>query len=195
MKKQFEQTDEELLREAFVANLPVTLVRRRRASIRRACRAFVAVVPGESILNHTHSTQWISAWRTELRGLAARTIKGLLCSLYAWWKWLFRQGEIDDNVLDFVACERLVAEDVPPLVLRSNLQRHIAEHLGGMRSVSDHTRESTRYGSRISTCSSIRTTGSHLRGLGSPSVRTFWVHGSGPFAQPVHAAALCRPQA
>lgn len=142
MKKRFGQSDEDRLRESFVTTLPVALVRRRRVSIQRACGAFGAVVPGESILNHSHSTQWVSAWKTELRGFAPETIKGILCSLYAWWKWLFRQGEIDDNVLDFVACERLAAEDVPPLVLRTNLQRQIAEHLASMPSVSDHTRES-----------------------------------------------------
>jgi len=142
MKKRFEQSGEDILRERFVATLPVPVARRRRASIRRACCAFRAVFPGESILNHSHSTQWLSAWKTEFRGLAPATIHRLLCSLYAWWKWLFRHGEIDDNVFEFVACERLAVEEMPPLVLRSNLQRHIAEHLASIPSVSDHTRES-----------------------------------------------------
>lgn len=144
MKKRFEHSDEERLREQFIESRPVSAVHSRRSQIRRACQVFREVSPGDSILNHTYSTAWANAWRQRLEGYAPATRISMLWSMFGWWKWLFEERVIEDNVLDLVPCERLAVEELPPLVLRCNLQRLGAEHIAGLDGVSDRSRESYR---------------------------------------------------
>ena len=142
MRKRFEHSDEAALREQFIERQPVRAVYQRRSRIRRACQVYRDAFPGDSILNNTHTTEWADAWRQQLGGHAQATRRGLLWALFGWWKWLFEQRLIDDNVLDLVPCERLAVEEMPPLTLRCNLQRLVAEHIAGIDGVSDQSRAS-----------------------------------------------------
>ncbi len=141
MKQRFEHSAEERLREQYIFDHPVRAVPTRRYHIRKACRAFCQAFPNDSILNHTHSTEWATAWRLQLVGITPGSRMKLLWGLFGWWKWLFEKRVIDDNVLDLVSCERLGIEEMAPLVLRCNLQRMSADHISNLDSISDGSRQ------------------------------------------------------
>jgi integrase/recombinase XerD len=144
MKQRFKHADEERLREQFIGSHPVRAIHPRRSNIRRACEGYREAFPGDSILNHTHSTEWVSAWRKQFEYLSPSTRIDLMWALFAWWKWLFEERIIDDNILDLVPCERIAVEDLPTLILGCNLQRLIADHIAQLDGVSARSRESYR---------------------------------------------------
>lgn len=129
MMQRFDEAAETHLQEAFLLARPVQSLHQQRSRIHRSCQVFREDHPGDSILNHTHTTEWIPAWTARLIGLKRATRLGMLQTVFTWWKWLFGQRVIDDNVLDYLSCRKLVDGSELPLVLRCNLQRHVAEHL------------------------------------------------------------------
>ncbi len=129
MIRRFDEAVETHLQEAFIRARPVQSVDQQRSRIHRSCQVFREDHPGDSILNHTHTAEWIPAWTIRLSKLTPGTRIGMLQTVFAWWKWLFGQRIIDDNVLDYLSCRKLAVGSERPLVLRCNLQRHIAEHL------------------------------------------------------------------
>jgi hypothetical protein len=142
MSARFDAAADDRLREEFVES------RRRsakglsnlRSEIRCSCVVFRELFPGDSILNHTHTTEWAPPWNARLVDLAAATRINRLWSLYEWWRWLFDRRLIDSNVLELVACKRVAIDAAAPLTLRCRLQRHVAEHLDGL-GIAAHTRE------------------------------------------------------
>ncbi len=142
MKRRFDEAAEERYREEFVVARGIRSVYGLRSHIRRSCLTFRDLFPGDSILHHTHSTEWVKPWVARLAARSVATRTNYLWALYEWWAWLFERRVIDDNVLEFVACEKLAVDAVPPLVLRCNLQRQIVGHLDGLARVSTRSRES-----------------------------------------------------
>lgn len=144
MSARFNEVAETELREEFVEtghSRSAKGLSNLRSEIRCSCVVFRELFPGDSILNHTHTTEWTRPWNARLAHLAVATRINRLWSLYQWWAWLFDRRLIDSNVLELVACKRLAIDAVPPLTLRCQLQRHVAEYLDGLTGVTAHTRE------------------------------------------------------
>ncbi|MBX7114353.1 MAG: tyrosine-type recombinase/integrase, partial [Myxococcaceae bacterium] len=145
MSQRFDEAAEEDLREEFVAasgDRGLSSVYGIRSNLRRTCLVFRELFPADSILNYTHTTEWARPWNARLATVVASTRISRLWTLYEWWAWLFDRHVIDSNVLEFVACEKLAVDAVPPLTLRCKLQRHAAKYLGGLTRVSARSRES-----------------------------------------------------
>jgi len=123
---------EEGLREEYIDASGVHAVHQLRSKLRRGCDAFRAVHPGQSVLGAGHTTRWVEVWNAHLGSLAYATRVSILWSLGQWFAWLFDQEIIDDNVLEYAACEKLAADLEPELTLHCNLQRHIHRHLDGL---------------------------------------------------------------
>lgn len=141
MSTRFDKTSEAELREEFVrtGHRSPNGLSNLRSEIRCSCVVFRELFPGDSILNHTHTTEWARPWNARLADLAVATRTSRLWSLNEWWTWLFDRHLIDSNVLELVVCKRLAIDAVPPLTLRCHLQRHVAEYLDGL-ALSDCTR-------------------------------------------------------
>ena len=142
MSSRFDDAAEAELREEFIQGRNIHNVYGLRSNIRRSCLAFREEFPGDSILNHTHTIKWVRPWNARLGECVVTTRISRLWSLYEWWAWLFDQRVLDDNVLEFVACEKLAIDAVPSLTLHCNLQRHSAEYVGGLARVSARSRDS-----------------------------------------------------
>ena len=146
MRGEFNHQDEDRLREQFFARQRQrwNWAAAQRSSIRRTCQAYRRAYPDDSILNHTHSTEWVSTWQQQVSGLAPASRMNQLHHVSDWWRWLFEERLIDDNVFALVDCERLAVEALPPLVLQCNLQRLTAEHLCGLDRVGPESRRAYR---------------------------------------------------
>lgn len=143
MKRPFDAADEDHLRETFITARGGTIAYpvNVRSVIRRSCLAFREVFPGDSILNHTHSTQWVLLWNARQPSRAYATRLNQLMMLGQWWQWLFKSHVIDNNVLEFVSCRQLARDLGPRLTLHCNLQRHIAEYLESRSDLRVRSRE------------------------------------------------------
>lgn len=144
MRRLFDEAAEQEFREAFIESrrgtrsAKVYLV---RSCIRCSCLAFREAFPADSILNHTHTIEWVAAWNARQSGCSVATRQYKLTMLGAWWRWLFERHVIDDNVLSFVSCVQLARDAVPLLTLRCNLQRHIGNYLESRSELAARTRE------------------------------------------------------
>lgn len=141
MTARFQISAETKLREEFVQARGIRNIHGLRSNIRRSCLAFCEANPGDSILNHTHTTEWVGSWNAKLTKYAVATRISRLWSLHEWWTWLFEKHVIDVNILEFVACEKLAVDAVPVLTMHCNLQRHADEFLAAMHRVSAHSRQ------------------------------------------------------
>jgi integrase/recombinase XerD len=146
MKRQFDHTAEQELREAFIAARGGTCgyVDTVRSHILCSCRVFRDLFPGDSILNHTETTGWVPAWNARQHEMSFSTRQTRLWALDTWWQWLFERHIIDDNVLKLVTISYLARNGTPRLTLRCNLQRCIAEYLESRSDLAAKTR--SRYG-------------------------------------------------
>lgn len=142
MNLRFDAAAEEELRETFIQARGIRAIRGLRSRIRRSCVTFQEVFPERSILNYTHTTEWVQPWNVRLGACVTATRVVRLSSLYEWWAWLFKRGTINSNVLEFVSCKKLAIDGVPPLTLHCNLQRHATEYLNGLARVSARSRDS-----------------------------------------------------
>jgi integrase/recombinase XerD len=143
MTARFDETSEAELREKFIgtSHRSINGIWNLRSEIRSSCLVYRELFPGDSILNHTDTTEWARPWNARLAGLAVATRINRLWSLYEWWAWLFDRRLIASNVLELVPCQKLAIDAVPPLTLRCQLHRHVTEYLDGLTGIAVHTRE------------------------------------------------------
>lgn len=142
MKPRFEEAAEQDLRDAFIAARGGTsgYANHARSCIRCSCLAFREAFPGDSILNHTHSTDWVRPWNARQARCSFGMRLNRLVALGGWWQWLFKRHVIDDNVFKFVSCVQLAQDMGPRLTLRCNLQRYITEYLESRSDLSSRSR-------------------------------------------------------
>jgi integrase/recombinase XerD len=124
VSRRFDEASEERLRERYIVSQEPACPYR----VARACAIFREAFPGDSLLDHTHTTKWARRWNVHAR-MVSTTRASYLSSLHGWWDWLFEQHIIEDNVLAFVSCVELAADATAPLTLRCNLHRHAVEYL------------------------------------------------------------------
>jgi integrase/recombinase XerD len=144
MRSRFDGAAEQELREAFIAARggSSAYVYQARSCIRRSCLAFREAFPEQSILDYTHTTEWVGAWNAVQTACAEGMRRNRLATVGAWWQWLFERRVIDDNVLEVISPRCQLARDgTPRITLRRNLQRHIVEYLGSRTDLSARTRE------------------------------------------------------
>ena len=143
MSTRFDEAAEQELRETFIESRDGTINRvyQIRSCIRRSCFAFREEFPSDSILNHTHTTEWVAAWNARQSGCSLGMRQNRLKVLCAWWQWLFERHVIEDNVLDSVSCVQLARDATPCLTLRCNLQHHIIDYLHSRSELAARTRE------------------------------------------------------
>jgi len=137
---EFGPATEQRWREEFLAQRRAA----ERHLLERCCAVFRAVLPGESILDRSHTTNWVRSWNAFLATRTASTRSHLLWSLDRWWAWLFDRRVLDANVLAFFSCQALAVDAVEPLTLRCNLHRHIDEHLRSLSRVTSNSIRSYR---------------------------------------------------
>jgi integrase/recombinase XerD len=144
MKPRFDEAAEQDFREAFIKARGGTRASANqvRSCIRCSCLAFREEFPADSILNHTHSTEWVRPWNARQAGCSFGMRLNRLQTLGGWWQWLFECRVIDDNVFKFVSCVQLARDAAPLLILRCNLRRYIAEYLQSRSDLSTRSRES-----------------------------------------------------
>jgi integrase/recombinase XerD len=143
MKPRFDKASEQDLRETYLAARGGTsaYAYEVRSCIRRSCHVFTEAFPRDSILNHTHTTEWVRLWNARQGGCGAGMRYNRLWALANWWQWLFERHVIDENVLEFAPCTQLARDGTPRLTLRCNLQRHIVEYLESRSDLSARSRE------------------------------------------------------
>jgi integrase len=144
MRSRFDGAAEHELREAFIAARggSSVYVYQARSCIRRSCLAFREAFPEESILDHTHTTEWVAAWNSVQTTCAEGMRRSRLTMVGAWWQWRFERRVIDANVLDVISpLSQLARDGTPRITLRRNLQRHIVEYLESQTGLSVRTRE------------------------------------------------------
>jgi hypothetical protein len=112
--------------------------------VRDSISIFRGIHPGESILSHAHSTEWIAPWCTAQKA-GRRVVRLRLQAVGRWLRWLFEERHIDDNVLGYVPATVALAAGSPMLVLRCNLQRSIETYLGERRLRRADSLKSYRY--------------------------------------------------
>jgi integrase/recombinase XerD len=144
MKLRFDEVAEQDLRKAFIRALDGTRASANqvRSCIRCACLAFREEFPGDSLLNHTHSTEWVRPWNARQARCSFGMRLNRLQALGGWWQWLFECRVIDDNVFKFVSCVQLARDTAPLLILRCNLHRYIAAYLQSRSDLSIRSRQS-----------------------------------------------------
>lgn len=195
----FDETAEQELREAFLTDRCGTnaYVSATRSCIRRSCLAFREEFPADSILNHTHTTEWVPGWSVRQRRCSVRMRRNRLTVLRAWWRWLFAGCLIDDNVLEFVSCEQLAHDALPRITLRHNLQRHIFDYLESRSDLAALTRKNygwwlKRFNVFINQLPKIPENGAAKLDLGEDLLAAWFrdVTAQMPRATVVHAAAV-----
>ena len=127
MMRPFEISDEQRLLVDYSQTLLAHHVRLRVPQINHACRAFRMVQDGETILNHVHTSHWVTPWRdVQLPVLSNSTVCWRLQLLLAWLRWLFDMGHVDANAFMVSSAKRLIAGSEQPVSLSRSLQRGIA---------------------------------------------------------------------
>jgi integrase/recombinase XerD len=149
MSARFDSIAEREFREQFIKSRYSTRnsIYQIRSRIRRSCLVFREEFPSDSILNHTHTTEWLPVWNARQGKYSVKMRQNRLSVLRMWWRWLFDNRIIDDNALELASGAQLVRDTVPCITLRHHLQRHIADYLMARSDLSASTHK--HYGGEL----------------------------------------------
>jgi integrase/recombinase XerD len=130
MSASFDLPAEQKFIAQYVAYLPPTRAGREGDQLLSICEEFRQIHPGETVLAHAHTTEWLRPWLARIGSQLRPVVRtARIGALGRWWTWLFQQGVLDDNVLACFFPYSRAIEEKEPLILWQNLQRPIADYL------------------------------------------------------------------
>ncbi len=102
MNHYYDAVSEQKLIESYCFKVKPSFSSMVRRHLRYCCRTSRTLYPCNSILHHTITTQWVSAWqRNNEQTLGTQAQQ--LGSLYRWWTWLFeRQLTLQRHIVNFI---------------------------------------------------------------------------------------------
>jgi hypothetical protein len=122
MRHSYSAVDEEKLIDAYCREVKPSFSPIVRRHLHYLCRTFRKLHPGDSLLHHTRTTQWVHGWQRQHEQTLG-TQAQQLGSLGRWWSWLLKRQVVNENVLDFVCLTSLVHGKEPVLTLPTGLHR------------------------------------------------------------------------